>query len=76
MGARNITLSTVGLVPMIDRMADEGLQIGLAVSLHAPTDDVRGQLVPINRRYPICDLLAAVERYTKGRTAASRLSMR
>ena len=65
LGARNITLSTVGLVPMIDRMADEGLQIGLAVSLHAATDDVRGQLVPINRRYPIADVLAAVERYTE-----------
>ncbi len=64
LGARNITLSTVGLAPMIDRMADEGLQIGLAVSLHAATDDVRGQLVPINRRYPIADVLAAVQRYT------------
>lgn len=64
-GARNITLSTVGLVPMIDRMAEEGLQIGLAVSLHAATDEVRGQLVPINRRYPISELLAAVHRYTE-----------
>lgn len=65
LGARNITLSTVGLVPMIDRMAGEGLQIGLAVSLHAATDDLRSQLVPINRRYPIADLLSAVERYTE-----------
>ncbi len=63
LGARKITLSTVGLVPMIDRMADEGLQIGLAISLHAPTDDVRERLAPINRRYPIRDLLEAVERY-------------
>ena len=64
LGARNITLSTVGLVPMIDRMADEGLQIGLAVSLHAPCDELREQLAPINRRYPISDLLSSLERYT------------
>lgn len=63
LGARKITLSTVGLVPMIDRMADEGLQIGLAVSLHAPNDELRTQLVPINKGYPVDELLAAVERY-------------
>ncbi|MCB0131838.1 MAG: radical SAM protein, partial [Caldilineaceae bacterium] len=63
LGARNITLSTVGLVPMIDRMAAEGLQIGLAVSLHAPDDELRSQLVPINKRWPVDDLLAAVNRY-------------
>ena len=48
---------------MIDRMADEGLQINLAVSLHAPNDELRNQLVPINARYPVAELLAAVERY-------------
>jgi len=63
LGARHITLSTVGLVPMIDRMADEGLQIALAVSLHAPNDELRSSLVPINNRYPVADLLAAVRRY-------------
>ena len=63
LGARHITLSTVGLVPMIDRMAEEGLQIGLAVSLHAPNDELRSQLVPINKAYGIDDLLAAVRRY-------------
>lgn len=63
LGARNITLSTVGLVPMIDRMADEGLQIGLAVSLHAPNDTLRTQLVPVNKGYPVDELLASVERY-------------
>jgi 23S rRNA (adenine2503-C2)-methyltransferase len=63
LGARNITLSTVGLIPMIDRMAEEGLQINLAVSLHAPNDDLRSQLVPINRRWKVDDLLAAVARY-------------
>jgi len=64
LGARNITLSTVGLVPMIDRMAEEKLQIGLAVSLHAPNDELRSQLVPINKHYPVDELLAAVQRYT------------
>lgn len=64
LGARNITLSTVGLVPMIDRMAEEDLQIGLAVSLHAPNDELRSQLVPINKRYPVDELLAAVQRYS------------
>ena len=63
LGARHITLSTVGLAPMIDRMADEGLQIGLAVSLHAPNDDLRTQLVPVNRGYPVDEVLAAVRRY-------------
>ncbi len=64
LGARNITLSTVGLVPMIDRMADEGLQIGLAVSLHASNDALRSQLVPVNKGYGVDELLAAVARYT------------
>ncbi len=63
LGARHITVSTVGLVPMIDRMAEEGLQVNLAVSLHAPNDELRSQLVPIDQRYPVADLLAAVERY-------------
>lgn len=63
LGARHITLSTVGLVPMIDRMAEEGIQINLAVSLHAPNDELRAQLVPINRRWSVDDLLAAVQRY-------------
>jgi 23S rRNA (adenine2503-C2)-methyltransferase len=64
LGARNITLSTVGLAPMIDRMAEEGLQIGLAVSLHAPNDELRSRLVPVNKAYPIAEVLAAVARYT------------
>ena len=63
LGARHITLSTVGLVPMIDRMAEEGLQIGLAVSLHAPNDDLRNQLTPINKAYNVDELLASVRRY-------------
>ncbi|MFO7633662.1 MAG: 23S rRNA (adenine(2503)-C(2))-methyltransferase RlmN [Caldilinea sp.] len=63
LGARHITLSTVGLVPMIDRMAEEGSQIGLAVSLHAPNDELRTQLVPVNKGYPVDELLASVRRY-------------
>ena len=63
LGARHITLSTVGLVPQIERMADEKLQIGLAVSLHAPNDLLRTQLVPVNKGYPVTTLLEAVRRY-------------
>lgn len=65
LGARHITLSTVGLVPGIDRMAGEDLQIGLAVSLHAPNDELRTSLVPINRGHSIDQLLAAVNRYVE-----------
>ncbi len=63
LGARHITLSTVGLIPMIDRMADEGLQVNLAVSLHAPNNALRSKLVPPSRRYPVDDLLKSVRRY-------------
>ena len=63
LGQRHITLSTVGIVPGIDRLAEEGLQVTLAISLHAATDDLRSQLVPINRRYPLDDLFAACRRY-------------
>ncbi len=63
LGARKITVSTVGLIPGIDRFAEEDLQINLAVSLHAPNDALRATLVPIDRRYPIADLLAACRRY-------------
>jgi 23S rRNA (adenine2503-C2)-methyltransferase len=62
-GQRHITLSTVGLAPAIRRFADEGLQAGLAVSLHAPTDAERSALLPVNRRYPIQELLDAVRYY-------------
>jgi 23S rRNA (adenine2503-C2)-methyltransferase len=62
-GARRITLSTSGIVPKIDALADEPLQIKLAVSLHAPDDELRSRLVPVNRRYPIATLMAAVDRY-------------
>ncbi len=60
-GARHVTVSTVGLVPQMLRLADEGLQIGLALSLHAARDDLRTELVPINRRHPIDELVAACQ---------------
>jgi 23S rRNA (adenine2503-C2)-methyltransferase len=62
-GARRITVSTSGIVPKIDALAAEPLQLNLAVSLHAPHDELRSRLVPINRRYPIATLMAAVDRY-------------
>lgn len=60
---RRITLSTVGLVPGIRRLAEEGLPINLAVSLHAADDELRNELVPISRRYPLDELMAAVREY-------------
>jgi len=62
-GARRITISTSGIVPRIDALAEEPLQLNLAISLHAPVDELRSRLVPINRRYPIATLMAAVDRY-------------
>jgi 23S rRNA (adenine2503-C2)-methyltransferase len=64
-GQRRVTVSTVGLVPAIDRLADEGLQVTLAVSLHAPDDELRDTLVPINNRWKIAEVLAAAWRYAE-----------
>lgn len=61
--ARHLTISTVGVIPGIDRLAHEALPVNLAVSLHAANDTLRSQLVPINRRYPIEKLALACERY-------------
>jgi 23S rRNA (adenine2503-C2)-methyltransferase len=63
LSARALTISTVGLVPQIRRAATEPLAVNLAVSIHAPDDELRDQLVPVNRTWPIADLLAAVEAY-------------
>jgi 23S rRNA (adenine2503-C2)-methyltransferase len=63
LGARHVTLSTVGLPQGIRRMAAEPLQINLAVSLHAPNDGLRARLAPINHRYPIREVLDAVREY-------------
>ena len=60
---RHITLSTVGIVPNIDKLADENLQLTLAVSLHAPNDALRTRLVPVNKTYPLERLMASCRRY-------------
>jgi len=60
---RHITLSTVGIVPGIERLAEEGLQLNLAISLHAPTQAARVRLVPIAKKYPLAALLAAARQY-------------
>jgi 23S rRNA (adenine2503-C2)-methyltransferase len=62
-GARNITISTVGLVPQIGRLSEEKLQVNLAISLHASDDTTRDRLVPANRRYPLKEVLAACQAY-------------
>ncbi|MGC9394946.1 MAG: 23S rRNA (adenine(2503)-C(2))-methyltransferase RlmN [Anaerolineae bacterium] len=69
---RRITLSTVGIVPGILRLAEEPLRINLAVSLHAATNAIRDTLLPINRRYPLDDLCSALKTYT---TATQRRVM-
>ena len=63
-GARHLTVSTVGLVPGIKRLTAADLPVNLAVSLHAANDDLRSRLVPINRRYPLDQLITACEDYT------------
>jgi 23S rRNA (adenine2503-C2)-methyltransferase len=69
---RRITLSTSGVVPMMDRCGAE-LGVGLAVSLHAVTDELRDEIVPLNRKYPIAELLAACRRYP-GASNARRIT--
>lgn len=63
LGARRMTLSTVGLVPAIRRMGKEPEQVGLAISLHAATDELRNKIVPLNRRYPLAMLMQAIRDY-------------
>lgn len=62
-GARHITVSTCGLVPKIKEFADLKLQVKLAISLHAPTDEKRNQIMPINKAYPLKEVIAAVKYY-------------
>ncbi len=64
-GARRITVSTVGLVPMIERFAQERSQVNLAVSLHAATNELRVSMLPINKRYPLEVLIPACRAYTE-----------
>jgi 23S rRNA (adenine2503-C2)-methyltransferase len=61
--ARGVTVSTVGLVPAIDKLAAEGLPVTLAVSLHAPDDELRDTLVPVNTRWKVAEVLDAARRY-------------
>jgi 23S rRNA (adenine2503-C2)-methyltransferase len=63
LSARRITISTVGVAPAMRRLAQEDLPVTLAVSLHAPTDEERERLVPLNRRYPIAEVLDAAAEY-------------
>jgi 23S rRNA (adenine2503-C2)-methyltransferase len=62
-GWRQMTVSTVGIVPGIDRLADAELNVHLALSLHAPDDATRSKLVPSNRRYPVDEVMAAARRF-------------
>ncbi len=63
LGARHMTVSTVGLVPAIRKLSQEQLQVNLAISLHAPTDELRSQTMPINKKYPLEELIAACKDY-------------
>jgi 23S rRNA (adenine2503-C2)-methyltransferase len=65
LSARHVTISTVGVVPGIRRLASEGLPVRLAVSLHAANDRLRDRLVPLNRRYPLSELLGACRDYRR-----------
>ncbi|WP_243746159.1 23S rRNA (adenine(2503)-C(2))-methyltransferase RlmN [Tahibacter aquaticus] len=67
---KRVTLSTAGLVPMIDKLS-EASDVSLAVSLHAPNDELRTELVPLNKKYPIAELLGACQRYVAKRPRAS-----
>jgi len=60
---RHISLSTCGLVPKIDELAQKKLQISLAISLHGPNDEIRSKIMPVNRAYPIAQLMEACRRY-------------
>ncbi len=63
LGARHISVSTSGLVPQIERFADEFPQVNLALSLHAPSDALRTRLVPLNKAYPLAELASAMRKY-------------
>jgi 23S rRNA (adenine2503-C2)-methyltransferase len=63
LGWRQITVSTVGIVPGMDALTATGLNFNLAVSLHAPDDATRAQLLPVGKRFPLADILAAADRF-------------
>lgn len=64
LASKRVTLSTSGLVPMIDRLSTE-TDVALAISLHAPNDELRGQLIPLNKKYPVAELMASCVRYLR-----------
>jgi len=64
-GARNISVSTVGIIEGIGKLAKENMQINLAISLHAPNNRLRDQIIPLNKKYPIEKILKAVDKYIK-----------
>ena len=76
-GMRHISLSTCGLVPKIDQLAEKKLQLTLSVSLHAPNNDIRSGMMPVNDAYPVEVLMQAVRRYqeTTGRRVSFEYSM-
>lgn len=76
-GMRNISLSTCGIVPQIDRLAEKKLQFTLSISLHAPNNAMRSQMMPVNDAYPVEELIAACRRYQKvtGRRISFEYSM-
>jgi len=79
MSARGITVSTVGLVPRIDQLAEEGIPVTLALSLHAPDDELRNELVPINTRFSVAETVDAAWNYariTKRRVSIEYAMMR
>ncbi|MBQ7860430.1 MAG: 23S rRNA (adenine(2503)-C(2))-methyltransferase RlmN [Faecalibacterium sp.] len=76
-GMRNISLSTCGVVPMIDKLAEKKLQLTLSVSLHAPNNEIRSEMMPVNNAYPVEVLIPAVRRYqdVTGRRVSFEYSM-
>jgi 23S rRNA (adenine2503-C2)-methyltransferase len=70
---RRVTLSTAGVVPVIDKLRQES-DVSLAISLHAPNDELRDQLVPLNKKFPLAELLDACRRYLEGSQARRRIT--
>jgi len=65
LGSRHITISTCGIVPKIRKFSEEPFQVNLAISLHAPTDELRSKIMPINKVYPLEDLISEIKEYIK-----------
>lgn len=65
LGFRHITISTCGIIPGIEKFMKEGIQVNLAISLHAPNDELRTKLMPINKAYPLADLMETLDKYSK-----------